>query len=258
MRSLVTLAVAVSMAATASAATMVKVTIENLAPAQGTHLTPLWVGFHNGSFDIYDLGVVASMALERLAEDGNASALGMDLMMSGNGAAAGTFPAAPPIAPGERYSRVFTLDPMSPLSRYFSYASMIIPSNDLFIANGNPMAHQVFDATGDFMAVGFTIMGNTVRDAGTEVNDEIPANTAFLGQAMPNTGTPENGVVTTASGFMPGGNVLSAFPNADFTSPGYQIARITVEEIPEPGTWMLMLTGLSLAVLGERRRRRVS
>jgi len=34
----------------------------------------------------------------------------------------------------------FTPDAMSLMSRYFSYASMLIPSNDAFIANGNPLA----------------------------------------------------------------------------------------------------------------------
>lgn len=36
------------------AQTQVIVNIENLAPQQGTFLTPVWVGFHNGNFDIYD------------------------------------------------------------------------------------------------------------------------------------------------------------------------------------------------------------
>ena len=35
-----------------SQALQVKVTIENLAPVNGVYLTPLWVGFHDGSFDI--------------------------------------------------------------------------------------------------------------------------------------------------------------------------------------------------------------
>jgi len=58
--------------------TQVTVTIENLAPTNGTFQTPHWVGFHDGLFDIYNSGAPANslpepggVALERLAEDGN-------------------------------------------------------------------------------------------------------------------------------------------------------------------------------------------
>jgi hypothetical protein len=194
------------------------------------------------------------MALERLDEVFNTMPLGNDLVMSGNGTVDGAFPPAPPIAPGDLFSRTFVLDELSPMSRFFSYASMIIPSNDAFIANGNPMAHQVFDMSGNFTPVSILVMGSHVLDAGTEVNDEIPANTAFLAQMGPDTGTPENGVVGPHGGFLPGGNILMAFPNADFTQPGYQVARITVEQVPEPGTWVLMLSGLAGAAWMRRRR----
>ena len=55
-----------------ASAAMIKVTIENLAPAGGNFLTPVWVGFQDGSFDLYDLSSPAGSDLERLAEDGNA------------------------------------------------------------------------------------------------------------------------------------------------------------------------------------------
>jgi hypothetical protein len=29
---------------------------------------------------------------------------------------------------------------------YFSYVSMVLPSNDAFVANGDPMKHMIFDA----------------------------------------------------------------------------------------------------------------
>lgn len=58
-----------------AAAVQVRVTVENLSPTGGTLLTPVWVGFHDGTFDLYDRGGVASPALERLAEDGNTAPL---------------------------------------------------------------------------------------------------------------------------------------------------------------------------------------
>jgi len=107
---------------------------------------------------------------------------------------------------------------------------MIIPSNDFFIANGNERLHPIFDEMGNFIGADFIVFGSNVLDAGSEVNDEIPGNTAFFGQQAPNTGTSENGVVTLADGFMPNGNILSdpMFANADFTAEGFQVARIRV------------------------------
>ena len=41
---------------------------------------------------------------------------------------------------------------------------------------------------------------------------------------MADTGTAEGGVVALHGGFIPGGPILTAFPNADFTANGYQVA----------------------------------
>ena len=90
----------------------------------------------------------------------------------------------------------------------------------------------MFDETGAFLGVDFIISGAEVNDAGTEVNDELPANTAFFGQMTPDTGVDENGVNTAHPGFNPPGQggILddARFANGDFTADGYQIARVTV------------------------------
>ena len=179
----------------------VVVEVTNLSPSRGTFLTPVWVGFHDGTFDSYDGGQPASVPLggveiERLAEDGNTGPISDTFDTLTGGGVQATIPGpAGPFAPGETRRVTFNLDP--DLDRYFSYASMIIPSNDAFIANGNPLAHQIFDEYGYFVATDFIVSGDETNDAGTEVNDEIAANVAFLGQAAPNTGTDENGVVVT-------------------------------------------------------------
>jgi hypothetical protein len=48
--------------------------IENQAPEKGVWLTPVWMGFHDGSVQVFESGQGASEALERIAEDGDASA----------------------------------------------------------------------------------------------------------------------------------------------------------------------------------------
>ncbi|MEM7384248.1 MAG: spondin domain-containing protein [Verrucomicrobiota bacterium] len=213
------------------------VTLENLSPADGAFLTPVWVGLHDGSFDIYDRDAPASGGLERLAEDGNTGPLsemfshsdeeGMQATIASNGA-------IPPLAPGEKVSHAFQVD--SDDQRYFSYASMVIPSNDAFIANGDPKAHPLFDDKDRFIGRSFLVKGSAVLDAGTEVNDEEPANTAFLGQAAPDTGDVEGGVVTSHPGFQAGGNILSAFPGADFTAEGSYLLRVTLRCVEQNRT----------------------
>lgn len=207
----------------------VEVVIENVAPDNGVFLTPAWVGFHTGSFDSYDPGVAAALfpGLEQLAEDGNNAPfsdffaaevpMGVQATIPGPGG---------PIFSGDRAILRFELDPT--YHRYFSYASMVIPSNDAFVANGNPLAHRVFDPNGNFTPVEIYVLGNEVNDAGTEVNDEVPANVAALAQAAPDTGVDENGVVGAHPGFLAGGNILAARPNGNFTRPGFRIAKVTV------------------------------
>jgi hypothetical protein len=234
---LVSISSALMLSSAATAAT-IRVTIENLAPTNGTFVTPVWVGFHNGTFDLYDRGATASPELERLAEDGNTSFISNTFTNSGAGDTQGTIFGSnqPPIAPGEITQATFKLDKNLASSRYFSYASMIIPSNDAFIANGNPLAHRIFDDSGKFLGADFIVLGSQVLDAGTEVNDEQTSTTAFFGQTVPNTGTPENGTVEIHPGFLPGGPILSdpRFAQADFTATGYEIVRIQVEKVPEP------------------------
>ncbi len=72
------------------AETQVIVPIENLAPENGTFLTPFWVGFHNGNFDTYDRNAPISPALESLAEDGNTAPISQEFLNSGYGTIDGT------------------------------------------------------------------------------------------------------------------------------------------------------------------------
>jgi hypothetical protein len=224
---------------------IVKITVENLAPPNGTILAPTWFGFHDGSFNIYELGAPASPALVRLAEDGNVGPLTAAFSASNAGIVQGNVFGTADIfndtTPGTQSSITVLLDGDLPRNRYFSYAAMIVPSNDAFIANAHPRAHRVFDDSGAFIGATILVSGGDVLDAGAEVNDEDPFHAAGTGPIIPGVGPllifgagiPEKGVVHKHKGYKPGGPVLSnpAFANADFTAAGYQVARITIAKL---------------------------
>ena len=205
--------------------------VTNNAPMQGTCQTPVWVGVHDGSFDLYDRGAPISAALEPLAEDGNNAPIIADFAEAAGGVFDGTVGGAP-ICPGETVELPFEFALVPGVTHYFSYASMILPSNDAFVANGNPKAHPIFTAGGDFANTLFTVGGDEVLDAGSEVNDEKPRNTAFFGQTTPNTGVDENGVIELHPGFLPvrSGGILAdpSFAAGDFTAAGYTVMTVCV------------------------------
>jgi hypothetical protein len=259
----------------------VQVTFTNLAPIGGTYVTPVWFGFHDGGFDIADLGQnAAGTFVESLAEDGvlmptpgvSAPTIMPAFTASGRGFAQGalmgpgsTLPDGSPrpmgpVAPGQTVSMQVTLDP-SRLT-YFSFGTMVIPSNDFFVANLDPMAHLLFDGSGAVRPLDFVVAGSDVLDAGTEANTESMQTTAFF--PGPNLGQSdgEGRTIQNAGGYIPGGPILTyapngvrVFGNAQFTAPGYRIGAFSVAVVPEPSTWALLGTGL-LAVGGMARRRR--
>lgn len=208
------------------------ISVESIAPQNGTTIAPFWFGFHNGGFDTFDQGRSASAGLESLAEDGATAVISQEFTQAGFGTVQGTLTGSlgGDFAFRETVRTTITLNGSDPTNRYFSYAQMVVPSNDFFIGNDDERAIQIFDRRGNFLGLDLSVDGRSILDAGTEVNDEIPANTAFFGQQVPDTGVTENGLIRPATGFIPDGLILSdpKFANADFTAPGYQISRIRV------------------------------
>lgn len=215
-----------------------RITVDNLAPPNGGVLSSLWFGFHEGTYAAFELGQPASAGLQRLAEDGNAGTLSNEFIAAGKGVvqgvAFGSSDVLNSIFPGTSASAVVQIDRNSPKSRYFSYAVMVIPSNDAFVANGNAAAHQVFDASGALLGVDIIVPGSAVLDAGTEVNDEAAFNAAGAGPILiADAGVAENGLVHVHAGYVPGGTISSIpfFANANFKAPGYQVARIRISAV---------------------------
>ena len=106
---------------------VIKVT--NMAPLTGTCLTSVWAGIHDGNFDTYNRNEPIREAFERLVEDGNNQPLMEDFAMTPGTVWDGNV-GSTPICPGNETSVLefeFDFYPGTPL--FFSYASMILPSN---------------------------------------------------------------------------------------------------------------------------------
>jgi len=228
----------------------ITVTVENLSPAGGVYFTPVWVGFHDGSFDLFDPGGLVSEGVERFAEDGDGAVLRMDFAVMA-GAAGGMddlitapegFAGAPVFDPGDAGSIQVEVD--SQTNRYLSFMSMVIPSNDAFMGNHNPRAIELFDAAGEFNGKQIiTVLGSMVWDAGTELNTEMDA--AFINQTAPDTGESTHCPVALHPGYLGshanagseslilGGtgpaDIQFDATAADFSLPYAVVARITIE-----------------------------
>jgi len=243
-----------------ASAQIVRIEIENLGTSTDVFLTPLWVGLHDGSFDLFSTGSPASSGLEELAETGSSATLQTEFAAPGrlqsvaaDPAGFGSMPGQPPVIdPGNTASTDITI--INPANyRYFSFASMIIPSNDAFIGNGDPMAWELFDAAGNFNGpVTINITAADIYDSGTELNDGLGA--AFSATGGTATDTTDN--VTQGpdlSNFI-GTNTAAGTTIGAVPSGSTSFARITISVIPEPTS--LALAGLGLVGLCSMMRRR--
>lgn len=185
----------------------ITVTVTNTLGEGGTFLTPVWFGFHDGeNFDLWTDGEAASGGLERIAEDGSVEGIaaefnrqvaggGVDATLIGGNGVPG------PIDPGETASFTLNVNADQVGQGFFTWATMVIPSNDAFLASPDDALQDfIFDADGNFVGpLVIERFGNDVLDAGTEVNTEEGA--AFLNQTARDQGIAENGVVRQHEGF---------------------------------------------------------
>ena len=249
--------------AAGAVASDINITIENTQSAGGLSFTPFWLGVHDGSFTNFMSGNAASNypGIEAIAELGDTAGQSARLLGAQPNAFDTTFAepnGAPVFSPGESASMTYDVGDAT-MNRFFSYASMVVPSNDLFVGNGGG-GIEIFDAGGTFLGpITIEIFGSNVWDAGTEVND-ITNGPAFIpGQDAPG-GADENGVIraffTDAGdeGYLDSIIGVTTAAGDTVTNPfaaGDLIARITI--VPAPGaTALLAGTGL---IAGLRRRR---
>ena len=241
----------------------VQISITNTSPVGGPWIMRPWVGLHDGKFPTYTTGQPASSGLQHIAEDGVTGDFGNTLPPSNacTGVAAVYSLASPcqfatfnsyarhgqqaslgnPTPPGATLSWTASINPADPNSQFISYLVMVIPSNDAFF--GSDTAHPIaLYKNGLFNGgagpIRIPVMTADIMDAGTEVNSGSAADSAFLAQAIPGTGTHPDIVATVhkhdpfVSGIVSGSNqfggTLNTFPQMNFQG---QLAIVTIQEI---------------------------
>jgi hypothetical protein len=238
------------------------ITVENTQSSGGFFFTPFWVAAHNGGFDSYDEGALSALspAIIPLAEVGDTGPISDAFAGSMAGAAGGvdtTIAAvagmgdAPVFSPGESTTVSLDIGDAS-VNRYFSFASMVIPSNDLFVGNDDALAHELFDAGGNFLGpVVIELYGADVNDNGTERNSSAndAAFSTLDGQALPETHVVRSLFTSANDATYLSSFVGTSTPTGDIIGTtfdsGTLLGRIVIT--PEPGSLSLLsLAGLLL------------
>ncbi|WP_420863105.1 spondin domain-containing protein [Algirhabdus cladophorae] len=259
------LGAALALTTSGAQAASVKVTIENLSEENGLYLTPLLNVFHDGTYAGFTEGQAASTQLEAIAEEGmvgseidrvNALNIGAQTAVATGPAGFGSMPGQPPVLDaGEVSSFTIDLDPTS--NRYFSFLSMVIPSNDTFIGNSSATAYELFDGAGLFTDLATIFVDiDDVWDGGTEENDGQGAAFSTAG----GTATDTTGTVSSVSSldFLFGQPTAAGFI-VDGADVGTRLASISfsqVAPVPLPAGMPLLLVGLGVMGLARRRQNR--
>ena len=252
----------VVMASSAFAAS-IQVSVTNEQADDGLYFTPLASIFHDGTFDTFDVGGTASNEVEEVAETG--SPAGIIGAAQGAGFIAGAvtgpegfgsvMPQPPVLDPGETGTARF--DGVNAVTnRYFSFLSMIIPSNDLFIGNSDPLANEIFDAMGNFVGTTIQVFTTSIYDAGTEANTNLGA--AFNAAGGDATDTNELiallGVGTVAD--LLNGEVTAAGTTVNIPSNATLLATIEISQVPLPAAAPLLIAALGGLGFASRRRKK--
>nr|PMH87984.1 hypothetical protein BCU57_05105 [Shewanella sp. 10N.286.48.B5]PMI00732.1 hypothetical protein BCU55_11155 [Shewanella sp. 10N.286.48.A6] len=135
----------------------VEISVVNLT--HGNHFTPLFIAAHDADSHLFQVGEMATPALQKMAEGGDIADL--DAAVMGAGGVTVTNPAMGLLAPGANVSDVM-LDSME--MTHLSIVAMVLPTNDAFMG---------LDGWEIPTEAGTYAVYVNAYDAGTEANDEV-------------------------------------------------------------------------------------
>lgn len=248
------LAITTLLSTAATAQTRILVELNGTAP---TAFAPVGAVFHDGSFNNFSIGDnVSGTGLETLAEVGSPAGYLANAPSTANTGTNGG-----PTPPGQSSSFFVDVDSTN---TNFSFASMVLFSNDWFVGNQNSIdITSLLDGTSSSVIFDLT----NVYDAGTEAEDYYgAAGTGLFGFTTDQTSGFDitDGAVTLVDrstnpylNFTNNNNVeLNGFDPASlegFTAENLGNITLTVVAVPEPSTASLLaLAGIATFV---RRRR---
>ncbi len=238
----------------AAAVVNVTVTAQNLLTGNSQAFAPLRFGFNNGTFDAFNNGQTATAPIVSIAEGGSGSAWFPAFAAADPTATLGTVGGA--LLPGGSASTTITID--TALNPFFTFAAMVLPSNDFFLGNDSPTQFRIVDAAGNLLIDSIGQKATDIWDAGSEIFD--PKAAAFVVGGTNSLRTAQNGVVnrnftelaqfdglTTAAGYV--------FTSGLTASTDIYRISFAVTAVPEPSTMVLLSAGLlALGVVGWRRQ----
>lgn len=234
-----------------AAVVQIRVKVESLVGANGVAFSPFTVAFHDGSWDAFGNGAAASAGIRNIAETGDGSAYLAAFNAAYASGVSGTVAATvggfgPGIyLPGASGTFDFTVDTAA--NRYFSFGSMVVPSNDRFFGNDSATAIALFDGLGNFLNPTVNLTGADIWDAGSEL-DALFGSAFLVGQ---NAGDhdAQGGVVSFNHDFSAYSGALTAagYSFTNLPEGSDALARITFEIVPAPGVaGVFGLSGLAL------------
>ena len=221
----------------------VTVTATNLLTGNSNALAPVRFGFGNGTFDAFNNGQTAAPGIVSIAEGGSGSAWFPAFAAAEPKAVLGS--AGGLLLPGGTGSMTVQID--TALNPYFTFASMVVPSNDFFLGNDSPTAYRLFDANGSLLTSSITQTASDIWDAGSEIFD--PKAAAFLKIGDNSLRTPQNGVVNHNFAELAQFDGLTTAADYQLKSglaADTNVLRITFSAtaVPEPSALLLLSTGL--------------
>ncbi len=237
----------------------IQVTVTNDQPTGGFALAPVWLAVQNGTFNAFTSGTTASSQIARLAQFGDTSQLASQF----NGAGVGvdtTLTSGNAIAqflPGQ--SNTTTISISNPgTDQFFSFAGMVVPSNDFFMGNAAPL--QIFNPDGSFKGpMTIYIYGSNIWDSDTEAQSLTKGLTFIQGQT-PGTGTQiTDGTITTvlpnSSAFLnsiDGLTTAVGYTITNVPTSGQLLATIQISSVPEPASIAILGVGMLGMLVGSR------